>query len=661
MRAGRWLPEEDGMFTIIISEKGGAERREAFDRNEINVGRVQGNDLMLPKGNVSKHHARLLFRDGRFIVTDLKSTNGTYVNGRKISQATIVREGDKIYIGDFVLRLETGQSGALADAGGVDDSLVRASSPRASSVARDASSDAPPDAPTGAPPPLAPMMGGAGSISAAPLAPGHRHAESPSAGQNVSHFPLERDPDSESAPELFSAALSPRVPGPPRLPQADAKPRATTAMLGAAVPPPPARSPSRPTPQQTARRHALVALVDRVAAALDLSALDQSPAVDAALAQRIEAIAQEQARAMRQEGEAPESVDLEQLAGDAQRELVGLGPLGPLLDGDEADEVHVPRPDAVLAVRDGHTSLIEPAFTSEEALRRVVARLAQQAGEPVRPGEALVERRLPGGVRMTAIAPPLATGWTVTLQKRVHADGSLEEHVRTGVLSRSMAVLLEACVAAHANILVVGSGTGVASQVVAALAFASAVGERIVYLTDADDIRVAHAYVTRVGLPGGAGAEETVRTVARLRPDRLVVARLTGAVAAATVEAVGEGTAGVVAGMSAPSLRHALSRLAGQVGLARSGVSVDAARDAVAGSFDVGVEVSRATDGRVRIVRLAEITGTDADGISFRDLFVASADGTGDAGYVATGATPRFLNDFASRGIRLDAALFKRR
>src|SRR5689334_223284 len=96
------------MFSVIISEKGGAERRESFDKNEINVGRVQGNDLMLPKGNVSKHHARLLFRDGRFIVTDLKSTNGTYVNGRKITQATIVREGDKIYIGDFVIRLDLG-------------------------------------------------------------------------------------------------------------------------------------------------------------------------------------------------------------------------------------------------------------------------------------------------------------------------------------------------------------------------------------------------------------------------------------------------------------------------------------------------------------------------------------------------------------------------
>src|ERR1700756_5317952 len=105
------------MFAIIISEKGGAERKESFDKSEINVGRVQGNDLMLPKGNVSKRHARLLYRDGRFIVTDLKSTNGTYVNGRKIAQATIVREGDKIYIGDFVLRIESLSSSGAAASG----------------------------------------------------------------------------------------------------------------------------------------------------------------------------------------------------------------------------------------------------------------------------------------------------------------------------------------------------------------------------------------------------------------------------------------------------------------------------------------------------------------------------------------------------------------
>ncbi len=93
-------------FTIVIHEKGGAERREIFESSELTVGRVQGNDIMLPKGNVSKRHARLLYRDGRFIVTDLNSTNGTYVNRRRIAQATIVREGDRIYVGDFVLRVE---------------------------------------------------------------------------------------------------------------------------------------------------------------------------------------------------------------------------------------------------------------------------------------------------------------------------------------------------------------------------------------------------------------------------------------------------------------------------------------------------------------------------------------------------------------------------
>jgi pilus assembly protein CpaF len=93
-------------FSVVIHEKGGGERREQFVSSEISVGRVHGNDIVLPKGNVSKRHARVLYRDGRFIVTDLNSTNGTYVNRRRITQATIVREGDKIYVGDFVLKIE---------------------------------------------------------------------------------------------------------------------------------------------------------------------------------------------------------------------------------------------------------------------------------------------------------------------------------------------------------------------------------------------------------------------------------------------------------------------------------------------------------------------------------------------------------------------------
>lgn len=95
------------MFYIIISEKGGAERRESFDKSVLTVGRVQDNDLTLAKGNVSKRHCRIEFTDGRFVVTDEDSTNGTYVNRRRIAAPTIVREGDRIYVGDFILRIET--------------------------------------------------------------------------------------------------------------------------------------------------------------------------------------------------------------------------------------------------------------------------------------------------------------------------------------------------------------------------------------------------------------------------------------------------------------------------------------------------------------------------------------------------------------------------
>ena len=122
------------MFAIIVHEKGGAERREVFDAAELSVGRVQGNELMLPKGNVSKRHARLLYRDGRFIVTDLNSTNGTYVNRRKITQATIVREGDRIYIGDFVLRIEASGGEVSPDEFKTGPSAVARSSPSAAEV-----------------------------------------------------------------------------------------------------------------------------------------------------------------------------------------------------------------------------------------------------------------------------------------------------------------------------------------------------------------------------------------------------------------------------------------------------------------------------------------------------------------------------------------------
>ncbi|HEX8954158.1 MAG TPA: FHA domain-containing protein, partial [Polyangia bacterium] len=125
----------------MVNEKGGEQKRLEFDKPEVTIGRVQGNDIILPKGNVSKRHSRIVLKDGKFIIVDLKSTNGTYVNGRKITSPLVVKGSDKIYIGDFILSIEE-----LAGAGvSADDSASMGARPRSATI------PPPPPAPRGRP------------------------------------------------------------------------------------------------------------------------------------------------------------------------------------------------------------------------------------------------------------------------------------------------------------------------------------------------------------------------------------------------------------------------------------------------------------------------------------------------------------------------------
>src|SRR5215467_10790094 len=117
------------MFTILIQEKGGEQRRMVFNKPEVTIGRVQGNDIVLPKGNVSKRHARIVLKDGKFIIVDLKSTNGTYVNGRKITSPLVVKPTDKIYIGDFILAIAEAPSHSQIAAPPTPSPAARKASP----------------------------------------------------------------------------------------------------------------------------------------------------------------------------------------------------------------------------------------------------------------------------------------------------------------------------------------------------------------------------------------------------------------------------------------------------------------------------------------------------------------------------------------------------
>jgi pilus assembly protein CpaF len=673
------------MFSIIISEKGGAERREGFDKNEINVGRVQGNDLMLPKGNVSKHHARLLFRDGRFIVTDLKSTNGTYVNGRKIAQATIVREGDKIYIGDFVLRLDAGGSGAAEAPPNGDDESVRtlarnnpgasatpggnASPPAANPPAQAAPRPQPPPAQPAyereeeeAPPPPKPQPQPP-PAAAAPRATGGGAA---GGGAVPRHQQTLQIPGNQPRPAPVTstsraggaAGASPAGPAPMQATSPAAQAQSLNPPVVIPVAPP--RVVPRESPAQAANRLALITLVDRIADAIDLAPMRASFAADEAFAQAVERAAREQASAMRDEGEAPEGTDLEALSRDAVREIVGLGAIATLLEDDEVSEIQCVRNDQVLVHRGSALAHAGIGYTSDEALGRAIARLAHQAGEPVREGELVIERRLARGAHMIAIAPPAAAAHAVVIRKRRKVDGTLEDLVRSGGLSRPMAVFLDACVQARANILACApSGTSV-TQLVAALASAAPPGERIALLSDVEEVQIPQAHVVAVSLADGRArpAEEVVRAAGRLHPDRLILSSLPSGATASLIEVIAEGAEGVIAAGASPSLRQLLARFASQLVLSRPGLDAESARDCIAEAFDVAVEMTTLADGRPRILRIAEL-GT-GEGKGPRDLFVYAPDPSGDGTFQATGVQPRAVADFAARGVKLDAATFKR-
>jgi len=741
------------MFSVIVSEKGGAERREVFDRTEINVGRVQGNDLMLPKGNVSKRHARLLFRDGRFIITDLKSTNGTYVNGRKIAQATIVREGDKIYIGDFILRVEAAAAGGVSMPAPENQAgpLHTHQEPQDSSAAplleppRDLGAGPGFDVPLVPAPPPSSVGRGDRGVAVPPLDLGRTGAQDlgrtgaqdlgrtgaqdlgRTGAQVISHFPLENDPD-ESADAV--------VPGPPRIPSprpvipalapptqpitpppAAARPSSTTIQAPRTTPVNPAGPLDRLTPREhvpggsgpptpsvtgasssssslqavsprrsaspssergdrlqafaeavhaAARLMTLERIVERVGALVDLAPLASGVRPDEALARRVEASIAEAAGAMRAAGEIPPEVDPEAILVDARRELLELGPLDPLLMNDEVAGIQVFRHDHV-AVRYGRrVAPAEVAFSSEAAVARVIRRLCVAAGEPLREGEHEVERRLPRGARLFAVLPPAATnGHALAIHKPSRADLSLDDLVRSGTVSRGMAGLLSQCVWARANVLVTGGRGSGSVMLLGALAAVGGPDERLVVLQGEEDLLLQQPHVVSIAPDHGPdGAARAMKAATRLQPDRLVVRGFAGRMVAEVVDAISEGTAGVLAAARTPTLRQALARLAADVVAARPGLPLEAAREQLASAFDLVIEIARLRDGRSRVLRVAELV-MEGGHLSARDVFTFSVERTAAGGalegtFHPSGTVPAIVEDLASRGVTVDTGPLRR-
>jgi pSer/pThr/pTyr-binding forkhead associated (FHA) protein len=100
------------MNKLIIADDEGKTTVVPLVRDEITIGRKEGNTIRLTERNVSRRHARLLRSNGLFVVEDLESYNGVLVNGEVISTPRSVQDGDRITIGDYQLSLRSERAAA---------------------------------------------------------------------------------------------------------------------------------------------------------------------------------------------------------------------------------------------------------------------------------------------------------------------------------------------------------------------------------------------------------------------------------------------------------------------------------------------------------------------------------------------------------------------
>jgi pilus assembly protein CpaF len=603
---------------VVIHEKGGAERRETFETTELTVGRVQGNELMLPKGNVSKRHARLLYRDGRFIVTDLNSTNGTYVNRRRITQATIVREGDRIYVGDFVLRIELpGSEGAAQQAPADGEGRAElVSAPDELST-------------TGPSAPAVPAV-------AASQPPTVEEDSRASGGHTVS--PPARTPSSPagSDPQLRAAFPVNETTG--------------THQVG--------RTTQDDSPSY--ERGALVGLVamavQNVVDRLGSEAFELPLAAD--LASRVEPALRDIVSKLTTTKDAPMSVPPERLLDLARDELLELGPLADLLADSSVTEVGVVRFDQVVAARAGRSVAIEPGFSSERSLGWAVARLRSEASE----GGSGLDFRLTTGARVSVDPPAGGRAGALLIRKPQRAALTLDELVRRGVISRAIATFFRHCLTSRVNMMVVGGHDGAAEQLLSALVTSHA-DARSVWIGDGVAGRSEVAIDFGLGSP--AEARRALAVKAGIPGLRFAARLTTPEVTAAVTEMVASGVDGVLALRHATSVKRALSRLSAEIAAARSGLGIRAARELLAGAYEVVIEVARLRDDRIRVLRVVELTGVSGEDVELQDVFSFIPDRTAAGGavegtFTASGHVPQVVEAMRARGESLDSSLFSR-
>jgi pilus assembly protein CpaF len=351
-------------------------------------------------------------------------------------------------------------------------------------------------------------------------------------------------------------------------------------------------------------------------------------------------------------------------------EIIGLGPLEPLLRDESITEVMVNGPRQVYIERSGKLELTNVVFQNDDHVMRIIDRIIAPIGRRVDESSPMVDARLTDGSRVNAIIPPLSlVGPVITIRKFSTSPFTTDDLVRFGTATADMFEFLRACVEARLNVFVSGgTGSGKTTTLNVLSSFIPN-DERIVTIEDAAELQLRQEHVvtleSRPPNIEGKGAipiRELVRNALRMRPDRIIVGECRSGEALDMLQAMNTGHDGSMSTGHANSPRDMLSRLETMVLMAGVDLPLRAIREQVASAVDLIVHQSRLKDGSRKIVNITEVQGMEGDVIVMQDVFIFEQTGVVDGQIQgrlkATGIRPKFVEKFEVQGISLPPGLF---
>ena len=407
-------------------------------------------------------------------------------------------------------------------------------------------------------------------------------------------------------------------------------------------------------------------LHQRVIEMLDFNVLStmSQDAVQAQLTKLIEQLLQQESVLLNQR-------ERTQVTQDILHEVLGLGPLEPLLADQTVNDILVNGYKQVFVERSGRLELTPIRFKDDAHLKKIIEKIVSRVGRRIDESSPMVDARLADGSRVNAIIPPLAIdGPSLSIRKFSKDPLQLYHLVEKQSLTPEIGELLKAIVEARLNVLISGgTGSGKTTLLNVMSGFIPN-NERIVTIEDAAELQLRQDHVVRLETrpaniegKGEVAQRELLKNALRMRPDRIILGEVRGAESLDMLQAMNTGHDGSLTTVHANSCRDALTRIETLVSMAGFNLAAKALRHYVSSALDVIIQIARMSDGTRKLISLQEVVGMEGDLITLQELFTFQQTGLDEnrkvkGRFKATGVRPKFAERLAAKGVALPPELF---